>query len=212
MKKLLFVVYCLLFITGTPVQAQQSLPALEIISPTDGVAYEDGQELKLFFRTENFTFVDFKNNREPFPGNSNAGHAHLWVVPAGFEGDLNHDAAKKILQDFRPEKFAVDGPGKYKVIVELTQNHHLAYDPPVRQEAIFTIGQPALSSEVGEAVFSGDSAYSVAAMGLIALIILLLILKAVLYYKKRRNKNKTGDALPLSEAGGNNTTQHSIPR
>ncbi|MDX1607672.1 MAG: hypothetical protein R3251_00470 [Candidatus Spechtbacterales bacterium] len=197
---------CLLSLIAFGVFAQQSQPNIEIISPADDAVFPDGSELTLSYRAENFSFVDFKNNREPFPGNPNAGHAHFWVIPADFEGELNHDAAEKLLDDFRPETFSVDGEGEYKVVIELTQNHHKSFDPPVRDEVNFWVGSgPSAGGEIFSALQGSGPLYKYSALVLLGLLIAYAGFKA---YKKFRYKKKVetaNEGLPLSDPGGQKT-------
>ena len=198
----LFTVYCLLL---TASFAQQNLPSVEIISPVSDAVYPDGSELTLTYRTEGFTFVDYKNNREPFPGNPNAGHAHFWVVPADFEGEPAHDDAKKLLQDFRPEKFSVNEPGEYKVIIELTQNNHAPYDPPVRAETIFKVGDISVASETFEALQRSIPLYKFSAVGLLGLLVLYAGFKTYKKFVYKKKIETANEGLPKSDPGGQKT-------
>ncbi|OGZ61252.1 MAG: hypothetical protein A2919_01415 [Candidatus Spechtbacteria bacterium RIFCSPLOWO2_01_FULL_43_12] len=149
-KFILFLFVLSYFFVCSYVKAQEVQPEIKIVSPTLDQRFEEGEEITVEFEVNNFTFVDFKSNTEPFPGNSNAGHAHLWVVDEKSTiEDLEHDSARKILST-TPIKLSPMEEGRYKIVMELTQNHHVAYGPPARAEVSFRVGDPPVSISVSK--------------------------------------------------------------
>ncbi|MEX2144837.1 MAG: hypothetical protein WD712_00440 [Candidatus Spechtbacterales bacterium] len=149
-------------------------PAVVIISPTEGQQFAEEEEITVSIQVEDFVFVNFKDYREPFPGNDNAGHAHLWVVPVETETSaLNHDDARQLAGTTPVKITAPQKGGEYKMVVELTQNHHAPYDPPAVAQADFSVKKP----------FS-SSAYFV--YGGLALFVVLIMLAFI--FAKRRFK------------------------
>jgi len=116
-------------------QLQVSPPELIISSPVDGEMYGTSENLNLEFSVENFTFVDFKGNTVPFPGDKNAGQARLWIDPPIVHGP---EDAKKILSTESVSLRGL-GAGRHKIVIELVQNNLESYSPPVRAEAVFYI-------------------------------------------------------------------------
>jgi hypothetical protein len=119
-------------------QYQTPSPKITISSPADGEVYRASGNLNLEFLVENFTFVDFKSNTEPFPGNRNAGHARLWIDPPVVPKLEN---SRKILST---SEISLDdlSVGRHKIIMELVQNNFESYNPAVREEVSFYIVTP----------------------------------------------------------------------
>ncbi|MEX2144836.1 MAG: hypothetical protein WD712_00435 [Candidatus Spechtbacterales bacterium] len=137
---LLLTIYSLVLIFSANAQ---SPPSVEIISPQIGEVFEPEEEITLSIQVEDFVFVIFKSFSVPFPGNDNAGHAHVWVVREDVSSDsLEHDSSRAILGTTPIKLFAPTETGTYKIVVELTQNHHVPYDPPARDEVLIYVGEP----------------------------------------------------------------------
>ena len=113
-------------------------PEIVITIPIEGQEVPVGEEVSVVFTVDNFLFVDFKNNSEPFPGNPNAGHAHLWIDPP--KGELAHDAAQKLLST-DPIALGTLERGTHTIAIELTQNDHTPFDPPALAEVRFRVGR-----------------------------------------------------------------------
>ena len=164
-KFILFLFVFPYFLVFSYVKAQEVQPEIKIVSPTDDQQFAEGEEITVEFEVENFIFVDFKSNTEPFPGNDNAGHAHLWVADEKSTiENLEHDSARKILST-TPVKLPPMEEGRYKIVMELTQNHHVLYDPPARTEADFQAGEPPISISVSKFWLAGFILVALAVSG-----------------------------------------------
>jgi hypothetical protein len=110
-------------------------PSVKILSPIGGKTYGKIDILDFAFEVNNFTFVDFKGNTVPFPGNPYAGHAYIWIDKSGFGLNLE-DAALKILS---VDAVNLGGLsiGRHTVTIELVQNNKEPFDPPVRDDVAF---------------------------------------------------------------------------
>lgn len=131
------------FAAGAAIAQEQAAsgpsPKVTILEPADGAEFSPGQDVTVKFSVENFLFVDFKNNAEPFPGGPNAGHAHLWLDPPKGQ-EYNHDTGRKLLST-DPVNLGGLSREKHTVTMELTQNDHKPFDPPVRTTATFYVGK-----------------------------------------------------------------------
>lgn len=145
-KTLLLVPCCLLLLTCllslTPTFAQTLQPSVTILSPIKGQEFNGGT-VDLTLSVQNFVFVDFKNNTVPFPGNPNAGHAHMWIDPApkGMESVV-YEVKSPDIQNLD----ALDR-GSYTVTVELVQNNHESFNPRVFETVSFKVNEPTTSGK-----------------------------------------------------------------
>ena len=176
-------VACLLLLVAVQANAQERLPELEIILPVENQVYDPGEVINVAINAEGFTFVNFKGHRELFPGNTDAGHADAWIVPADFKGELNHSDAKKILNDFKPTNLPVPQEhGKYKVVVELVRNTHESFDPPIRKEAIFRVGAPSATAQLVDSSGTSRLLY-IYAVPLLLLLLTSVIVRSLFFNK-----------------------------
>lgn len=195
-------VACLLLLVVVQTNAQGPLPEVEIRTPVEGQIYEPGEDIKLSIKTSGFTFVDFKNNRELYVANPDAGHADVWVVPAGnFIDSLNHDEAKKVLSDFNFIKFPAMETGEYKFVVELVRNDHSSFDPPIREVVSFRVGAPSGVAQLRDA----DSSYTYTFLGFVILLAGFLGLGFYKRFSQKRKIETASEGLPLSNPGGQKT-------
>lgn len=188
MRKVLFSIlpsiFYLLFVSS--VSAQEA-PRLEILLPVDGVSHAIDEEITVRIAVENFVFVDVGGNREPFAGAGvNAGHAHLWVLnrgqtpgtgsdpgERGSRTKLSHDSARKLVSD-DPVRLGTLPRGTYAVIVELTQNHHESFSPPVVAATKFRVGTGAFGV-LGAGDFDTTSLVMLAVVLLVIGVVWMLI-------------------------------------
>lgn len=173
MRKTLFV--SLLLSVATFVSAQE-MPAssVRIIAPINSVQLPEGGDVTVRFGVRNFVFVDFKNNREPFPGNPNAGHAHLWVDDMSF----NHDAAQKILST-DPISLGALKNGEHTIAIELTQNDHTPFHPPVRASVTFDVGKKSIFSGIAGGTAGGP-------LGMVVVVLLAAAAGGFIWWFLRR--------------------------
>lgn len=133
-----FFVFSYVFVLSYETNAQELRPEIEIFTPISGFVFEEDQEIVVSFKTKNFTFVNFKNNSVPFPGTTTAGHGHLWINTP--DKKLEHDNAQKLLSPSSIRLPSME-KGKYIITIELTQNHHVSYEPPVRAKVKFFVNE-----------------------------------------------------------------------
>ena len=168
-------------------------PSIEIISPVDGEVY-GGKPVEFLFNVEDFTFVSYKNFTVLFPGNPNAGHAHLWIdpPPVGADETTVYEVESP---DFH--EFGALEPGRYEATVELVRNDHTSFTPRVYETVTFRVNEPTeagrysiikteSTENVGEA--PARKIGTIAAIVLIALVITGLFIR---YRKKISNFVRT---------------------
>ena len=131
----LAIVTTLVLASVVPVLAQNVSPSVKIISPPDSAIYGKVDYLEFAFETENFTFVDFKSNTVPFPGNPNAGHAYIWIdTPLNQQTPDN--AALKVLSVDAVNLGGIDA-GQHTATMELVGNDNNSYSPRVLDTVTF---------------------------------------------------------------------------
>jgi hypothetical protein len=140
------------------------LPSVRILSPQEGQVYEEGAEVTFEYAVENFLFVDYKNNAEPFPGNPNAGHAYLWVDAKEFKPETG----RKLLS-VDPVPLGTLAKGRHELTVELVQNHKVPFDPPVRATVVFFVGKKSAAFVGGGKMLTSIGAAAIALLAVGAL-------------------------------------------
>ncbi|MBI3287327.1 MAG: hypothetical protein HYZ68_04695 [Chloroflexi bacterium] len=110
----------------TPAPPTEGGPSFEIVSPTGGATV--GSEVTLELSISNLTVV------EPgAPLNPSQGHFHIFL-----DGGSDYEVVYSI-----SHTLSNLAPGDHKVRVELRQNNHSPFDPPVVREVNFTAGEAA---------------------------------------------------------------------
>jgi len=112
-------------------------PTIQITSPVKGDSYGP-DPVELLFEIENFTFVSYKNFTVLFPGNPNAGHAHMWVdpAPAGATADTVYEIESP---DFH--QLGALERGGYNITIELVKNDHTPFSPRVHDDVSFRVSE-----------------------------------------------------------------------
>lgn len=165
------------FVLAMLSHAQMAIAAPEIrmLYPIDGSVVPADREVTISFAVDDFLFVDFKNNREPFPGNDNAGHVRMLFGEADLlESDILE--GDKLLSS-RPIQLGTLEEGKYRVVLEAIRNDNTRYDPPVQATSAFSVKRPG--------AFSGGPA--AAPIGLIS-VLLGLVFGYGVYVQVRQNR------------------------
>ncbi|OGY61104.1 MAG: hypothetical protein A3I33_00910 [Candidatus Colwellbacteria bacterium RIFCSPLOWO2_02_FULL_45_11] len=116
-------------------QTETPNPTVTITSPIDGEKY-GGKPIEFLFGVTDFTFVSYKNSTVLFPGNPNAGHAHLWIDPPQLDG--TEDTIYEVESPDFHELGALE-PGRYTLSIELVKNDHTRFEPRVYDSVAFRV-------------------------------------------------------------------------
>lgn len=114
-------------------QTETPQPSLQIISPVSGEPYGP-EAIEFLFAVEDFTFVSYKNNTVLFPGNPNAGHAHMWIDPAPI--GANSDTVYEVESADFHHLGALER-GRYDMTLELVRNDHTLFSPRIFETVSF---------------------------------------------------------------------------
>jgi len=135
-----FVLLSSFYLLANVVNAQSTTPpqpSIQISLPANGETY-GGNTVELQFSVKNFTFVSYKNFTVLFPGNPNAGHAHMWIDPPPIGADAN--TVYEIESPDYHELPALE-PGNYDLTIELVKNDHTSFQPKVYETVSFHVNE-----------------------------------------------------------------------
>lgn len=169
----LLLIFVLVLVATTTVNAQQLSPSLEIITPSDGQTIY-GNKVPILFNVENLEIVDYQSNTTPAAGK---GHIHIWL------DDQNPTpvSAKKIVED--TFTFSDVPYGNHTLMAELVGNTHQSLTPPQKVTVNFASAQISTPEAATTSGFDKKTA-------LVILVVVALVIVAAWWYTKDEDEEE----------------------